>query len=66
MSQSVAIFVCDTPDNRTKAVDFLKAHGYTNITVDKADTITYDRGPKFYSPPNMFETTTGHVVIGVK
>lgn len=66
MLQSIAICVCKTVADRDKANGFLASQGYTNITVEQATTITYDRTEDFYVPAGPFDGATGFVVIGRK
>ena len=66
MSEAVTIIVCNTDDNRKKAVDFLKAQHFTKITVEQGTDVNYDRSKEFYDPPGLIDATTGFVVIGVK
>jgi hypothetical protein len=66
MPASVTIFVCTTTTDRDNATSFLQARGYTDIRVEQATQITYNRDDFFTPPAGPPDISTGHVVIGVK
>lgn len=66
MSQTIAICICKTVADRDKAVGLLQVQGFSGITAEQAETITYDRGEDFYDPAGPFDGAKGFVVIGRK